>query len=103
MKQQIEIEEKLLKIQVRVYEPQERDNYKMITLNKTKTIRELIKIIQENSQGSKFSAAKDDFCGADIKDIDTKNIRLRAYDPKLKIKLGVFEDSTDSLGNNPFE
>ena len=58
-----------MKIQVRVCEPQERDNYKILTVNKTGTLRELVEVIKENAVGSKFSDEVDDFCGVDIRDV----------------------------------
>ena len=37
--------------------------------------------------------ATDDFCGTDFFDnLDVKNIRLRQYDPKLKVKQIVYDD-----------
>ena len=95
LKEQLAIEEKLLKISVKVYEPMDRDNHKMITLEKTNTVRELFKLIKENTS--------DDFIGRSLDNVDEENIRLRQYDPKLKVKLAVYEDRFDNEGKNVFD
>jgi len=84
----------MLKISVKVFEPLDRDNFKMITLSKTNTVRELLQMIKEN--------VSDDFCGRSL-NIDEKNIRLRSYDPELKVKIAVFEDKVDIRGKNAFD
>tara|TARA_B110000285_G_C15046261_1_gene574476 strand:- start:153 stop:488 length:336 start_codon:yes stop_codon:yes gene_type:complete len=80
LKESEDLQDKLLRIQVRVYEPQDRNNYKMLNLKKTSTMRELVDLIKQSAVGSKFSDEVDDFCGIDIRDVDPKNLRLRSYD-----------------------
>ena len=57
-------------------------------------MRELFKLIKENKS--------DDFCGSNL-DTDDENVRLRCYDPKLKVKLAVYEDKVDEAGKNTFD
>ena len=105
LKESEDLQDKLLRIQVRVYEPQDRNNYKMLNLKKTSTMRELVDLIKQSAVGSKFSDEVDDFCGIDIRDVDPKNLRLRSYDSQLKIKTGVFQDFEDPVnsGKNQFD
>ena len=82
----MEIEEKLLKQTVKVYEHGERNNYKTLTLKKTQTLFELLQLAKLNET--------EDFCtGLDL----DKPIRLRTYDPKLNVMLKPFEDNSKTL------
>lgn len=78
----------LLRIQLKVHEPQSRDRYRMIVANKTDTMREFIEKIK--------AEACDTFCGVNyFNGINNKNIRLREYDTKLKVKQRVYEDGEE--------
>ena len=68
----------MLRIQLKVHEPQVRDKYRMITVNKTDTLKEVLAEIRKQ--------ANEDFCASELTDRDDKNIRFRSYDPKLKLK-----------------
>ena len=87
------IEEKLLKIQVKVYEPSDRNNAKTITLKKTNTIKELVDMIKKE--------VGDSFCDGGVLDGD---FRLRYFDTKIKKCYKIYEDAVDiKTGQNPYE
>ena len=57
-------------------------------------MRELFNLIKESKT--------EEFCGRSL-DLDDEHIRLRCYDPKLKVKLAVYEDKVDNEGKNTFD
>jgi len=69
IKEQLDIEEKVMSLKLKVYHE---DEVKTITIRKNETLRDAcIKIMEEFN----------------IKDVEVKNFRLRAYDGLLKAKL----------------
>lgn len=85
----------LLKIQLKIHEPQKRDKYKNIVMEKTQTVRELLAQIRRQ--------ANDDFCAGELDDVKDCNIRLRSYDSRLRILLKPYEDLPDLGKENPFD
>ena len=71
----------------------------MVIANKTDTMREFIEKIK--------AEASDSFCGEDyFKNIENKNLRLRQYDTKLKIKQKIYQDEEieqDGKTTNSFD
>ena len=66
-------------ITLKVHEPTERDAYRMIVMNKDDTMAQFMDKIAETCE--------EGFCGAGYFDaLDKKNVRLRQYDTRLKVK-----------------
>jgi len=68
-----------LNIKVKVYENLDRDNSKFIAVKKTDTVRQLVELLKNE--------ISEDFCPTGFKTADPENIRLRVYDPRMKVKL----------------
>ena len=85
----------MLKIQLKVHEPLQRDKYKNIVMEKTMTMKELLAKIKRE--------VSDDFCGNLLDEVADRNIRLRAYDSRLKVMQKPFEDKPELGKDNPME
>lgn len=80
---------------MKVHEPQPRDKYKNIVMNKTQTVRELLRQIRNDDN--------ENFLDGSLKEIDDKNIRLRGYDSRLKVMQKIFEDKDVEGGKNAYD
>lgn len=82
-----------MQIQVKVFEPSAQNSSKLIKIRKTKTVRELCEEI--------LNQADDKFCSEGFK---IEDMRLRIYDPMLKVMSKAFEDKfNEKLGVNQFD
>lgn len=73
IKDQLDIEERVLSIKLKVHY---KDEVKTLTYKKNDVLRDVAAKIMEEFN---------------INDVTLKNFRLRAYDPKLKAKLAIYD------------
>ena len=85
IEEQKKIEDRLLNLKLRIWyagNPEEELKMTEVTIKKNQTLGELFLLVCDTLE---------------IKDVELKNFRLRLYDPKLKVKMGVQDQHTAQL------